>query len=369
MVQLSKAERDLIDDLLECIAEAMSTVDSVDSTYANKTKLQKLLYLAIDEFDLPITYSWYLAGAVLPDDPATPETLESAFDRVESPATPSISTAESVAPVSGDEDSSENDSSSVEDDDVIEPILNSIASSIDTDSPADPSETSTINGHPRETIVDFYVAELPDVWHQNTMRFLQNFYLDHAPTEFRDLYVQSTHLRIRLKDIEEAIEAHLEDEQPATSIQEHVKAVGLDISDLHMTIRDSDLLQSTFKNFAEGTDIIEDGLMMLSQLSPDRLTTDHLEAVESIQAFYYYYVWRLPCLIISRETAAGPSAEMVREERDGRLTDFEALLQDKIDELEAELTEVGLRPTYGDYPVEDDDVGDTIGELADQYLK
>ncbi len=57
MTLLSDAERDLVDDLLECIAIAIDRTEDVDKEYANKTKLQKLLYLAIDEFDLAITYS------------------------------------------------------------------------------------------------------------------------------------------------------------------------------------------------------------------------------------------------------------------------------------------------------------------------
>ena len=89
MVRLSTDERTAISDLLSCIAEAMSRLDDIDPRYANKTKLQKLLHVAIDEFDLPITYSWYLAGAIVPADGVSPSGLESAFDSLPKPETPS----------------------------------------------------------------------------------------------------------------------------------------------------------------------------------------------------------------------------------------------------------------------------------------
>ncbi len=76
MVQLSTAEHTLVGDLLECLAIAIDQTAEVDPEYANKTKLQKLLYLAIDEFDLPLTYSWYLAGAIVPGDPVSPTGLQ-----------------------------------------------------------------------------------------------------------------------------------------------------------------------------------------------------------------------------------------------------------------------------------------------------
>ncbi len=364
MVQVSESERELIDDLLECIAEAMSNVDSVDTAYANKTKLQKLLYLSIDEFDLPITYSWYLAGAVLPGDPATPQALKSAFDRVESPEEPSIST--STEPER--DDPPQENGTETDPDETIEPILSSMISSSDIDSSNETNTISSIDGHPRHNIVDFYTSELPDVWHQNTMRFLQNFYLEHAPEEYRDLYVQSTHLRIRLHDIEAAVEAHVKGDSPAQPIEEQVREVGLDISDLHMTIRKSEELSPTFETFVEGTNIIEDGLMMLAQKSPTELTDDHLEAIKSIQDFYYYYVWRYPCLIISSKTVTGPSAEILREERQEQLSDFKKRVSTELDNLKATLDDVGLQPSYTDYPHADDEIGNTVADLASHYF-
>lgn len=397
MVQLTDAERELVDDLLKCIAEAMSRLDDVDPSYANKTKLQKLLYLAIDEFDLPMTYSWYLAGAVLPGDHATLTDLESAFNdlpNTETPSTPmeddtttdedttSNSNINGTANASAEEqfdvtdvdteiedetrDPVSDETSATPENSSIDPILFTGSESYDV---ADPAEPTTALGKRRADVVDFYVSVIPEVWRQNTMRFLQNFYLEHAPSTYRNLYVQSTHLRTRLRDIEMAIDDRLHGTQPDQVISELVKAAELDISDIHCTIHSSETLSTTFDSFVRGTDLIEDGLIMVDQRAPEDLEHDHLSAIRSMQEFFYYYVWRYPCLIISQETAMGPSAESLRTSRQRRIEDFDAEIAREADRFERELADAELKPTYMDYPSENNELEQTVSALADHYLK
>ena len=396
MVQLSPEERALVDDLLGCIAEAMTRLGEVDPAYASKTKLQKLLYLAIDEFDLQLTYSWYLAGAVVPDDTVTPDDLHTAFDELPGTETPSISsddddthavdklsvegnrqelrvdTDDSVSAQSAsteefvEADDSDRPERPTEPDATVDPILFSDTSSAGGDK--GPAADGSL-GDSRDEVVDFYEATIPDVWHQSTMRFLQNFYLEYAPPEYRDLYVQSTHFRTRLRELETIVNDYVEGEEPTDSIDDVVQATGLDVSDMHCTIRASDSLSPTFDAFVEGTDLIEDGLMMLAQRSPEALDSEHVAAVRSMQEFFYYYVWRYPCLAISQETATGPSAGDLRTSRQRRLTNFEAELQQETAEFEQELADAGLVPDYTDYDAPDNEVEETINELADQYLE
>lgn len=372
MVQLSPKEQTLVEDLLACVAEAMRRRDDINPTYASKTKLQKLLYLAIDEFDLPLTYSWYLAGAIVPGDGATPAGLQSSFDDVAGPSEPSLSTDEpgTTSNAATSTDASDefsdflNSVTPREEDDSIDPVLFSPA----TDGKPDPSTPAEIDDR-RADIVDFYEGKLPDVWYQNTMRFLQNFYLEHAPAPYRDLYVQSTHLRTRLRDVENTVMAHLDGDEPTQSLADLNDAIGLDISDLHCTIRSTESLSETFDGFVRGTGLIEDGLLMLTKRSPDELDQEHLAAVKSMQDFFYYYVWRYPCLIISRDTATGPSAESLRAKRVERLAEFEDELRREADRFEEELAEAGLKPEYADYPSPDSDVTETITSLSDHYLE
>lgn len=391
MVQLTPEERAAIDELVECVAEAMARLEEVNPTYANKTKLQKLLYLAIDGFEIPITYSWYLAGAVIPSDAATPGTLQTAFDTLPSTDSPSIpETAERDVDTDVDE-TPETDfqdllSASPEDligaadsrqktdelslrpetEEPLDPILFSAGPTAD-DTPEQRDAMAVLTDR-HDEVCDFYESVLPEVWKQSTMRFLQNFYLEHAPYPYQDLYVQSTHLRTRLRDVEHSVKDHIQGTEPARSVPEIVRMIGRDVSDLHYTIRSSEALAATFNGVVQGTDSMEDGLMMLAQLDPHDLTSDHLAVVERMQEFFYYYVWRYPCLVISGETATGPSAQALRASRQRRLADFEGELTGERERFERELANAGLLPDYTDYPSQDDELGTEISSLAEQYL-
>jgi hypothetical protein len=378
MVQLSTEELALVDDLLECIAEAMDRLENVDPEYASKTKLQKLLYLAIDEFNLPVTYSWYLAGAVVPDDAVTPSDLQSAFSDLptpDEPTTPSpraeSTVSEAAEPVTEDttEIADNIEIPEIEPDYVEEDPLDPVLFSGDSNRDTEPNGLPTELADRRVDVIDFYESKIPEVWSQNTMQFLQNFYLEHAPPAYRDLYVQSTHLRTRLREAEVTIESHLENEQPTRSIADIAEAASLDISDLHCTIRSSESLSATLDGFVSGTNLIEDGLMMLAKHEPESLTPAHQAAAKSMQEFYYYYVWRYPCLVISQETARGPSAESLRETHQVRLAGFEEELEREIDRFERELAKSGLKPDYTDYDMPDDELTETIVSLSDHYLE
>lgn len=357
MVTLTADERRMVDALVSCLAAAMQGCDDIDPAYANKTKIQKLLFLAIDEFDLPVTHSWYLAGAVVPTERATPSDLQDSFETTAStndevPEHEDSAIAEYLSPAA--------------DEDPLEPVLFSGDDS--SEGFDEPDSTETVVDERRDEIVDFYRRKFPTVWHHSTMRFLQDFYLEYAPPEYRDVYVHSTHLRVHLSDIEEVVRARLEGNDPQASLDELVDDVGLVISDLHTSLRTTDSLSDTFRAVVAGTNVIEDGLMMLEATDPAELDERHLGAVQSMQEFYYYVVWRYPCLIISRETACGPSAEAVRTQRAEQLDGFEKTLEDRIDDLEAELDAVGLVPDYTDYPSLGDELDETITELAGEYF-
>jgi hypothetical protein len=383
MVQLTAAEQSTINGLLECIGSAIQQLDSVDPTYANKTKLQKLLYLAIEKFDLPVTYSWYLAGAVVPDDPATPADLHSTIDNLPRPDTPSVpsmndaaldklqtdvemSTAPDIGEVGPDSSNIENkpDEPSVAPDegvDVPDPVLFTGGSG--------PTEDDDPLDGRRDDIIDFYISTIPDVWRQNTMRFLQNFYLEYAPVEFRELYVQSTHLRTRLRDVENVVDAHVHGREPDQDLVNLSVELGRDISDLHCSIRESDALDDTFRAVVRGTDAIEDGLMVLADRNPDDLDEAHLDVVDTMQDFFYYWVWRYPCLVMSRDTATGPCAAALRDARRDQLETFEQDLLERTAEFEDELAAADLLPGQDDYQAVGDEVDDAITSLADQYFK
>jgi hypothetical protein len=382
MVQLTTTEHRLINELLECLAIAVDDVDEVDVQFANKTKLQKLLYLAIDEFDIPITYSWYLAGTVVPEDPATPTTLSNAFSEVASADQPSIESEEPEAD-SFDPDAELSDDPITRDEKVasehaipfedfsIDAVQDFDLTTSTADQPTAPSGASLLDFvENRDSVIDFYRRILPEVWHQQTMRFLQNFYEANVPAEYRTLYLTSIHLRTHLLDAEEAVRAHIKGDDVSRNLDAIGQSIRLDISDFHYQLRSNENLASTVPTVVQGTNVIEEVMFVLQHIEPGELTPAHLGVVQNIQDFVYYHVWRYPCLIISRETAKGPLARELQAEREGRLATFESELENEIEAIRRSLDSVGLLSAADDYPAPpDDDIARQLSTLAEEYLQ
>lgn len=357
MVHLSHTELTLIDQLLDGLEEAIVSSPEIDVEFANKTKIQKLLYLAIQEYDIPITYSWYLAGAVIPNRSIGPNSMD---DFVEGPSTPATPSATSIS-------QPDTDTEPVSDSPAIDPIL--FTGNDDTnDADKAAQDLGTYVSH--DQLVAFFKQEIPTVWHQETMRFLQNFYQEMAPDEYRLLYIESTHLRTHLADLLETLQHHIEDDAPARSVAAIREAIELSISDLHYYLRRDETFTRVFHTVLEGTNIIEDIILMLEQAPDSNYTERHLEIVAEVKEFFFYYVWKYPCLLISQQTATGPHADALRTEHGNVFDTFEQQVLDRKIKLASTATSLGLIPGPDDYPpITDDEVAQTLSDLSAEYLE
>lgn len=342
MVELTDTEAALIDDLVDCIREAIERTDGIDKTYANKTKIQKLLYFAIDAYDLPVTYSWYLAGAVLPDTSISPSTLASP-QGPDTPDQPHLeSSQESSTEVStdsseiGSSDSVPNNSASV-DHDILDPIMFTGSEPIS-------SHGGLAEYVEREKVIGFYQEKLLDVWSQNTMRFLQNFYQATAPDRYRRLYIESTHLRTHLSTIADIIRTEADGAESSQSVTKLATQLAHTISDFHYELRQLDELQPSFRLVVKATDLIEKTVRELARRDPETYPPNAAALIDELQEFFYYYVWRYPCLEISAQTATGPSAYSLCRERRERWDAFDRELLVAYERLATSVAEAGLSP-------------------------
>jgi len=352
MIDLTETESELVDQLLDVLEEAIDSLPEIDESYANKTKIQKLLYFAIDEFEISVTHSWYLAGAVVPDRSIGPDALQTA-DGPTGPSGPSAPETDSA--------------DAIEDVDTVDPILFTDSSGEEFDSEPSSDLEAYVS---RSDLLSFYRQEIPDLWHQRTMRFLQNFYQETAPDEYRLLYIESTHLRTHLADLVDAIDAIIDGGTPERSVASIRESIGLSISDLHYYIGRHDDLSQTLDVVLEGTNLIEDAVMRLDQHSTADLTPEHRSTIEQLQDFFYYYVWKYPCLLISSNTASGSQAEELRTEQLAAFEEFDHRVLDERNTIAAELASVDLLPEPGDYELIDDSVlSERLSGLSTQYLE
>ncbi|NIC00934.1 hypothetical protein [Halobacterium sp. R2-5] len=358
MVKLTDTEAALVDQLLDAVETVLVELPDVDPSYANKTKLQKLLYLAIDEFEIPVTYSWYLAGAVVPDRDIGPDAVTGGPSGPTGPDALSHAAAQPSTTNEVDDASPEGPS--------VDPIL----FTGDADGGADDAPADVTTYVTREELHSFYRREVPDVWHQETMRFLQNFYQEMAPEAYRLLYIESTHLRANLSELADAVACHVRGDEPARSITAIRESIELSISDLHYHLRRDDRLAQTFDVVVDGTDLVEDVLVMVDQRPRDELTEGHVSLLDDLQDFFYFYVWKYPCLLVSQETATGPRADALRSERAREFESFEERVRDRQRDLAAEFDSAGLLPGPDDYePVTDPELSQRLSDLSSQYLE
>jgi len=352
MINLTETELELVGQLLDVLEEATDSLPEINESYANKTKIQKLLYFAIDEFEIPITHSWYLAGAVVPDRTIGPNALQTT-DGPTGPNGPS-------APETDSEDAIENVS-------PVDPILFTDSAGSESNLGPSPDLETYVS---RSDLLPFYRQEITNLWHERTMRFLQNFYQETAPDEYRLLYIESTHLRTHLADLVNAVDAITEGGTPEQSIASIRKSIELSISDLHYYIARHDDLSQTLDVVVEGTDLIEDAVMRLDQHPTADLTPEHRSAIEHLQDFFYYYVWKYPCLLISVDTASGSQADDLRAEQLAAFEEFDDRVLDERSTIAADLASIDLLPGPNDYePIDDSVLSERLSDLSMQYLE
>lgn len=358
MVTLTEHESELIDQLLAVLEESIEELPSVNLEFANKVKVQKLLFFAIDEYDLPVTYSWYLAGAVVPNREIGPQSLQGPQNEPTGPTGPSLS-SQAI-------DDSSTDSSDSSDSAEIDPIMFSQTEP----QQSEPQSYDLTEYVSHDELDRFFRQKVPEVWQDKTMRFLQNFYQAKAPEQYRLLYIESTHIRTHLQELRDVLEQYVDGETTDADIGAIRESIELSISDLHYYLRQNEGLKETFEIVVEGTDLIEDAMMCLDNMEPSAYTQKHVTAVESLKEFFFYYVWKYPCLMISQITATGPQAEALRQRRRQTYETFDENILEERSKLSDELSSLNLVPSYDDYQdIDDNQLAETLNDLSTEYLE
>jgi len=276
---------------------------------------EKLCYFAIEEFDIPITYSWYLAGA---NTKVAGEPQEAAR-RVDSSASPQWR--------------------DVGEDSEVRQYRDFIASA------------EFMPGY-----------RLRDVWYTDKFEFLRDFYEHCAPEEFLVLYNISTDIREQLENIDEVVQQEATnhslsewsggaDDGVLAATDE--QAFRLLISDLHIEISEIDDLTETVSIVTRGTDVIEQVFAHLTEL--DSISEDQFGVLDDLSPDFYYAVWGYPALYISTQTAEGPNAHHLIQEHAERFTAFHQELVSEADEMREQCIDNDLYPSLGHHSANTDE--------------
>lgn len=271
---------------------------------------EKLTHFAIRDLDLPLTYSWYLAGA---------HTVARATPDERSPWQPGQAFGGINAQGS-------------EYNDRIKRLREYFRS------------TEFMPGY-----------TLRDVVFTDKFELLRDYYRELAPEPYRDLYVHSIDLREELWTLRDLIDRGSENHSlgdfgtgtgtplldPATE-----RDIRYLVSDFHMDLAGIEALTRTKADVARGTDVIERILARLTDL--ETTTGEQQLLIQEVHDFFYYHVWKYPALGISADTATGPNADALQYKRLLEFDGFDTKLQAEVDDISQQARQVGLLPGADD---------------------
>lgn len=307
-------ERELRAAVHAAVEQALDrTLDSRDRELT-RLEAEKLAYLVVDEFDLDITYSWYIAGACTAVAPGP-----TAERGPSGPSPPTLT------------------------DDERRVVFGDVTVEVGDDRTQQFTDYLT-----SETLFGGY--ELRDVWYTGRHEFLSDFYEARAPERFTDAYLAATEIRRHLMELGDDRRADSNaslsqfgvGEQPLLD-DEREEAFRHTVSELHLALARDDDLAETTAAVTEGTDLIERALDRLTRVEPS--TSEQWNLIEELSEFFFYAVWRHPALVISVQTATGPNADELRVQHAQDLNGFTETVRRRRDNLAERLHDADLLPT------------------------
>ncbi|WP_241768031.1 hypothetical protein [Haloferax sp. ATB1] len=302
-----REEEPYADALLRGIELAVEDVFDGPGRNITRTEQEKLCYFAIKEFDLPVTYSWYLAGA--------------------------------YTKVAGEPDNAPG-------------RMTTNTGGVRRDH----GETEEVQQYrdyfASEVFFDDY--DLRKVWYTGKFDFLRDFYQECAPDEYTDLYLTSTDIREHLETLDETIEQETTNHslsdfgggsQEGLLSESDERKFRLLISDLHLELAEIDELSEIVDLVTRGTDVIEQVFAQLTTL--ESISSEQETVLQDLAPYFYYDVWRYPALYISTQTAKGPNRHHLIEEHADRFTSFHEDLLSRRNRLSERCADADLYPRAG----------------------
>lgn len=278
---------DIIDGLGIAIHEEGWDYDQIDPI-----KFNKLLYLAVKHFDLPVTYRWYQYGADF-----TPH----GYNR----------------------------------DDVV-PCPASELATPDEPSISEPSRSADEYPSPRE-IADFYAEEVEGIqtlFENDTKEYLHTFYQNYAPEGLEDVYTACSLLQKSLDDIGRA-------DNPGEVADELTETVLEEIRTLNREVYACELVSDVDRRFTEYASLLKDVIITIDDFD-DNLNPTQEERLVNVVRFFYTKAWRFVALKIATERAEGNQAFEWRETAGTRFTNLARTYDEELRFLRKQTERVGL---------------------------
>lgn len=294
-------ERSLMEDLKEGVEIALNargrSGDDLDDIKANK-----LAYLAIQEFDLDITYGWFKYGPA-PVDTATRSGAKtgSSLDLNPRPA----------AEVSA------SDFSRV------------------------PSERQE---HPSPEEYAAWIQESEELDRMlsiPTFEYLEHFYKTYAPEEYKSLYLACIHLQRHLDGIDRDVAEDPNREFP-TLDDEFNQDLSQYLNNVYAELLQCPQLNEAVHPYSDYKALLKD---IIATATGQESLLEHQEVfIGEIVEFFFTDTWRYVSLLISKDTVRGDNADRLRNNIDSDLADLRSQYSDDIVDFGDRADLLGLFP-------------------------
>lgn len=245
--------RDILDGLNAAIHE-----EGWDHTDVDPIKFNKLLFLAVNHFDLPVTYRWYKYGVDF-----TPH-------------------GRSIQ------------------DDIAPQALSDLASpEVPRVDPED-IENEDINPPSPEEVCGFYRTEVEDgerLFEDDTKEYLRRFYGDYAPSHLEEVYAACAVFQKSLDDV-----GHADD--PWWVVVENVDVILDELDELTHCVMFCEAIGDVEGQFRKYANLLKDVLVTVAE-NEEGLTPRQEDALRSVVTFFYSRAWKLVALKIASAHTQG----------------------------------------------------------------
>lgn len=216
---------------------------------------------------------------------------------------------------------------------------------------------------------------LSDYWEMEFLRFLEEYYREYAPDEYRVIYLSN----IRIRQLFDRVTEKLARPQTGTTIDEY-EEFGREFAKIQMELAGNDdfrnilkdiqgdeegvaLADEVLEDFILFSDLVEDAVMILDGETCDGVNISDRQAITDLKSLYKEHVWRMVASVISAGTARGPNAEKPRSWAIRNFREELDVFPEELRETSEMLGDKGLLPSMSDYPSHDDELDGKINEL------
>lgn len=173
---------------------------------------------------------------------------------------------------------------------------------------------------------DNHDLPLEEWWEADFLGFLKQFYTHSAPERYRSLYLDNIELLQILDDVESAI---FNGRDPA---REETYSELCEISaDIKGEVLVHDELEEDYETVSEFMGLLEDAMMVLSDITAEELEKGHQTAVSELTDHYRDHVWLILAHNISLKTAVGPNSNDIYETSPDQLSRLRGTFGDEYD--------------------------------------